>query len=295
MENKYKITIPKPCNENWDEMTPNENGRFCMSCSKTVVDFSSMFPEEIQHYFAKHQNEKICGRFKKSQLDSITIQIPNHILYAQTNYYKMFLLALFVAMGTTLFSCADKDGNKKKIHRVEIVENKKLEEITIEKEWSKDSISIPIPAMPKSIPVKFVKPRPIVCGEAFNDKDNSSTKINDQNTIAKDSIVEEGLYVMGAAIETTPTYPGGINSFYQFFVSEFKLPEDAENPKGRIVVNFVIEKDGSLSSFEFPKLVDPNIKSEIIRVLNLSPKWKSGEQNGKKTRTKYSFPIAIQS
>lgn len=295
MENKYKITIPEPCHENWDEMIPNENGRFCMSCSKTVVDFSSMFPEEIQHYFAENQNKKICGRFKKSQLDSITIQIPSLVLYSQTNYYKMFLLALFVAMGTTLFSCADKEGNKKKIDKVEIVENKKIEEIIIEKESSKDSTSIPIPALPKSIPVKFVEPRPIVCGEAFNDKDKSSIKTNNENTIAKDSIVEDdGLYVMGAAIETSPTYPSGISNFYAFFVNEFKLPEDIENPKGRILINFVIEKDGSLSSFEFPKDVDKKIKSEITRVLSLSPKWIPGEQNGKKTRTKYSLPIAIQ-
>ncbi|MFD1603739.1 hypothetical protein ACFSJW_10505 [Flavobacterium artemisiae] len=293
MEIKYKITIPKPCHENWDEMTPRENGRFCMSCSKTVVDFSTMNPEEIRHYFTEHQNEKICGRFKKSQLDTITIQIPDRILYAQTQYYKMFLLALFISMGTTLFSCSDKNGNKKKIDKIEIVENKKLEERIVEKELSKDSI--PIPVLPKSIPVKFVKPRPIVCGEAFIDKDNSSAKIKDQNTTAKDSIVEDGLYVMGASIETSPDYPSGINNFYQFFVSEFKLPEEAENPKSKILINFVIEKDGSLSSFEFPKDIDPKIKLEITRVLNLSPKWQSGTQNGKRTRTKYSFPIAIQS
>lgn len=295
MERKYKITIPKPCHENWEEMIPNEKGRFCMSCSKTVVDFTSMLPEEIEQFFIQNQNNKICGRFRKSQLDTITIQIPSRVLYSQNNYSKMFLLALFVAMGTTLFSCADKNGNKKKIDKVEIVENKKLEKIIVERELPKDSISIPIPLLPKSIPFKSVKPRPIVCGEAFNDKDKSVAKINDQNTIAKDSIVEDGIYVMGAAIETSPAYPGGIDNFYQFFAHEFKLPEDAESPKSRILVNFIIEKDGSLSSYEFPKDVDPKIKSEITRVLNLSAKWQSSTQNGKKTRTKYSFPIAIQS
>lgn len=73
-----------------------------------------MLPEEIKHFFIQNQNEKICGRFRKSQLDSITIQIPSRVLYSQTNYYKMFLLALFIAMETTLFSCADKEGKKTK-------------------------------------------------------------------------------------------------------------------------------------------------------------------------------------
>jgi hypothetical protein len=121
MNTNHKITIPKPCHEDWNKMTPNDSGRFCGSCSKNVVDFTNMLPDEIQAYFQQHSN--VCGRFKNSQLDSLTIQIPNRVLYSQTHYYKMFLLALFIAMGTTLFSCADKNGNKQKIDKVEVVED----------------------------------------------------------------------------------------------------------------------------------------------------------------------------
>ena len=122
MERKLRITIPEPCTENWDKMTPKDNGRFCLSCSKTVVDFTTMLPDEVQHFFI--QNTNICGRFKNSQLETITIQIPSQVLYTQTQYPKIFLLALFIAMGTTLFSCADKDGNKNRIDKIEIVNNK---------------------------------------------------------------------------------------------------------------------------------------------------------------------------
>jgi hypothetical protein len=119
MDTKHKITIPKPCHESWDKMIPNDNGRFCGSCSKNVVDFTNMLPDEIQIYFQQHGN--VCGRFKNSQLDSLTIQIPNRVLYSQTHYHKMFLLALLITMGTTLFSCSDKNGNKQKIDKVEVV------------------------------------------------------------------------------------------------------------------------------------------------------------------------------
>ncbi|QSW90792.1 hypothetical protein J0383_08275 [Flavobacterium endoglycinae] len=294
MERKHKISIPEPCHENWDNMTPTENGRFCMSCAKTVIDFSVMLPEEIKRYFAEHQNERICGRFKKSQLDGIRIQIPNRILYSQTNYHNVFLLSLFIVMGTTLFSCQDKEGNKKKIDKIEVVEDNKSEQIDIEKTVSENKDSIPVNTSQKVSSIKFAKPLPTNCGEIIYEEDQSSLKINDQKTIAQDSIVEGDIYISGAAIETSPYYPGGITNFYQFFVSEFKFPEDAESPKNRIFVSFVIGKDGSLSSFEFPKNIDPKIKAEITRVLSLSPKWQPGEQNGKKTRTKYSLPIAIQ-
>jgi hypothetical protein len=102
MTTKHKITIPEPCHEDWNKMTPNDNGRFCGSCSKNIVDFTNMLPDEIQVYFQQHSN--VCGRFKNSQLDSLIIQIPNRVLHSQTHYHKMFLLALFIAMGTTLFS-----------------------------------------------------------------------------------------------------------------------------------------------------------------------------------------------
>jgi len=122
MNPHFKIIIPEPCNEDWDKMTPDATGRFCLACNKSVIDFTNKLPEEIQHFFLKNQNKEICGRFKNSQLDSVKIQIPSQVLFSQTQYHKMFLLALFVVMGTSLFSCATVNGDKQKIEKVEVVE-----------------------------------------------------------------------------------------------------------------------------------------------------------------------------
>jgi len=126
MNPHFKIVIPKPCNEDWDKMTQDATGRFCLACNKSVIDFSNKMPEEIQHFFLKNQDKEICGRFKNSQLDAVSIQIPSRVLFSQTQYHKIFLLALFVVMGTSLFSCAAVNGDKQKIEKVEVVEyNKK--------------------------------------------------------------------------------------------------------------------------------------------------------------------------
>lgn len=63
-----KITIPKPCHENWEAMTPNEQGRFCSVCSKTVKDFTNASDDEMIRAFSDSSGN-ICGNFRESQLN----------------------------------------------------------------------------------------------------------------------------------------------------------------------------------------------------------------------------------
>jgi hypothetical protein len=111
METKFKITVPKPCHENWNAMTPKETGRFCSTCTKTVVDFTKMGTDEIQEYFVQNREEKVCGRFNNEQVNRLTIPIPKSILEQKMSFHKAFLLTLFIVMGSTLFSCKNHDND----------------------------------------------------------------------------------------------------------------------------------------------------------------------------------------
>ncbi len=62
------IQINEPCHENWQEMTPNQQGAFCKVCNKDVVDFSKKSISQIKSFFAEKAEGKICGRFEKKQL-----------------------------------------------------------------------------------------------------------------------------------------------------------------------------------------------------------------------------------
>lgn len=287
MDTKLKITIPEPCHENWDKMTPKDNGRFCLSCTKTVVDFTKMLPDEIQHYFI--QNKNICGRFKKSQLDSITIQIPNRALYMQTQYHKMFLLALFITMGTTLFSCQNKDGKKQKIDTVEVVKDTTTEIVTLVGEVPLDPTDsvpshVPPPPPPKADQVKFVKPVPTDCSTPTKNKGKSSNEGKEDNSA----------FVTGAVTQTNAEFPGGIEQFYNFFGKEFKNPENVNATNNKFRISFAVEKNGSLSYLESTPVIDQTIEKEVIRVLKLCPKWQPGESNGKKIKMQYSLPITLE-
>jgi hypothetical protein len=75
-----RISIPNPCHEDWYQMTPKEQGRFCSSCQKTVVDFTNMSKAEISAYFQTFLNEKNCGRIKKSDLVKDLV-LPEVVIY----------------------------------------------------------------------------------------------------------------------------------------------------------------------------------------------------------------------
>lgn len=107
-----KITIPKPCHESWNQMTPNEQGAFCQKCCKTVVDFTSKSTEEIIAALASKKKEKVCGRFNNNQVSSpsILLQIPRNLLPKNIPMHKAFVLALFITFGSTLFSCSTQLG-----------------------------------------------------------------------------------------------------------------------------------------------------------------------------------------
>lgn len=64
---RYIFSIAEPCTASWAEMTPLEQGRYCLQCEKKVVDFSGMSDAEVVRYFEKHDN--VCGRFTSLQLN----------------------------------------------------------------------------------------------------------------------------------------------------------------------------------------------------------------------------------
>jgi CarboxypepD_reg-like domain len=68
MKPGLQIQIPTPCHEHWDKMNPTEQGRFCLSCKKEVIDFSLMTDKEILNYISK-ANKQTCGRFGNEQLN----------------------------------------------------------------------------------------------------------------------------------------------------------------------------------------------------------------------------------
>lgn len=112
------------------------------------------------------------------------------------------------------------------------------------------------------------------------------------NVPVQDGPVTDTLVYNIAGLEVQPEFPGGKDSFHNFFNVNFKIPK-GEVVKEKIVTMFIVEKDGFLSNIKVLRGGGLETKKEVIRVLKLSPRWKPGIQNGKMVRTLYSthFPL----
>lgn len=101
-----KISINTPCHENWDAMTPNEKGAFCLSCQKNVVDFSKKTVSEIKDFFKTvPETESVCGRFEESQLDDVSFD-HFHSGFKKWHYFQKAAVVIFFVFGFSLFGCA---------------------------------------------------------------------------------------------------------------------------------------------------------------------------------------------
>lgn len=106
------ISIPTPCHEDWNAMTPDDKGRHCALCSKTVVDFTQWHLQEILFYLQQNSANRVCGRFAADQLDE-PIPTPEDFVYQLSRFTLPFLkkaAAIFLfAFSVMAVSCNDRN------------------------------------------------------------------------------------------------------------------------------------------------------------------------------------------
>jgi hypothetical protein len=276
-------------------MTPNEKGRFCQSCSKTVVDFTNMNVEEIQTYIHTYKSQRICGHIKQSQLDTINLKIPETVFNQNWNFHRLFLLALLLAMGTTLLNCSNNEGRLQNIDSVEIIDslnyNNKID-------LKSDSINC-------------------------NAKIEDSTKIKSTQAVPLPPIVGEVIEITGIVVppkqndevvfglilvEHPPEFeytPSGLSRSEKkkyFSQKVNKIVSDNFNigqghlhlsGKQRIYTQFKIDEKGFVKDIKVRSSSHSELEKEAIRVIKLLPKFKPAKQRGKNIGMVYTLPIVI--
>ena len=97
-------------------------------------------------------------------------------------------------------------------------------------------------------------------------------------------------------VEQMPSFPGGPQALMEYLGNNVKYPPVAAELglQGRVVVSFVVERDGSLTDVKVERSVDPSLDKEAVRVVKSMPRWIPGKQKGKEVRVKFNVPVAFR-
>jgi len=124
-------------------------------------------------------------------------------------------------------------------------------------------------------------------------------EIEVEDTISQSSIVNvesPDSNEVFQAVDEMPVFPGGIEKLIQFIADSIHLPKCVTegNVEGRSIVEFVVNKDGTLSDFKIAVPLHKECDVEAIRVLTLMPRWKPGKEDGELVRVRYVIPVRFR-
>lgn len=121
---------------------------------------------------------------------------------------------------------------------------------------------------------------------------SSESQTSDQSNSISDK-EEKEVYV---AVEKQAEFPGGIAALMNWLSMNIRYPEKAykENIQGRVIVKFIIEKDGKVSNPTIVRGIDPELDKESIRVVKEMPAWQPAENNGKAVASYFNLPISFK-
>lgn len=97
-------------------------------------------------------------------------------------------------------------------------------------------------------------------------------------------------------VEEQPMFPGGIEELWKFMQANIRYPKEAQERglQGRVIVQFVVNKDGSICDEHVVKSVDPQLDAEALRVVRSMPTWTPGKQRGQAVRVRFTLPVTFR-
>jgi protein TonB len=122
----------------------------------------------------------------------------------------------------------------------------------------------------------------------------SFQNVNSQTDSTATVPKEDNTVYNPAVLEIKPEFKGGLNKFYDYIAKNYRTP-DVPGLKGKLLVSFIVEKDGSITDIKVLKDIGYGSGEEAIRILKKCPNWIPAKQKGKKVRCTFMLPINIQS
>jgi protein TonB len=151
----------------------------------------------------------------------------------------------------------------------------------------------PPPPAPEVVEVLNVVENDQVTASIEIDTEDDKNKIVVVSAPVSAPVIEEEDNVVFQVVETMPSFPGGDAELFKFLSNSVKYPVIAQENgiQGRVICQFVVNRDGTIVDIEVVRSVDPSLDKEAVRVIKSMPKWSPGKQRGKPVRVKYTLPV----
>ena len=291
---KPALAIPAPCSQDWEEMTHVEGGRHCKHCQKTVIDFTAFPDEQILRYLKEHTGERVCGRIRsrenKTELNEVIIYPRASPL--RHGFYPLLKLSLAALL---LSSCGNPEEQTK---------NPSVQESTVTHLTDTPEVSLPgsiatreedTSAAGKTetpSPATTAPAIPSIVGELiFIVEDTIPIKAEPQTGI----VVNLPDSTIHSFPETPAQFPGGEDSLRAYLFRETHYPEPYKNIniQGRVIVRFVITREGKVTSPEIIRGIPGSVllEQEALRVITAMPDWLPAKNGNTPVNSYLHLPI----
>ena len=228
----------------------------------------------------------------KQELQTIhEYEADDTVLREGVDAKKYQMLLIKKAVGTRLYSMANSFNHSSLKKRITMMLKEKSNP------WARVKYLYVLPLAALAVSA-FARPEVSAVADEL-----SSAKVNDLVASMKTNqpetasvAVKDTLTPVFEVVERMPQFPGGVAAQVEYFKKNLRYPAEAKKAgtQGRVVVQFFVNKDGSISNVKVLRGVDPALDAEAVRLVNSMPKWKPGMQKGKAVTVKYTVPVLFK-
>jgi TonB family protein len=306
-----KIKINEPCDADWKKMKIGMISRHCELCVKNVMDFTKMSREEILIYLFKNNNKSTCARMYGGQMDFHHQELEAIIEGTRKQKGNLPFVVMSLA-ALALLSCNGgtdlASGFNPTLGKVvplglptfhDSVKQSKIDSVTRIDTTTKIDQSL------KTGKIISEEPTKIICTPKKGEIERVvDVLMGDVIAIETGEIELHEPIVAGNVIvnkveraieiaEVMPEFVGGMDSLMSYLSKNINYPKKAQKLgiEGRVFLQFIVEKDGSITNSKILRGIEKSMDKEAMRVVNAMPSWIPGNNRGEVVAVKYTLPI----
>ena len=229
---------------------------------------------------------------KNSLKDIHEFEADEAVINSGVNAKQYQLLIIKKAVGARLYSIANSFNHSLTKKRITMMCKEKS------KKWrcAKALYIVPVAAIAA---LAFTTVEPVNAAESETLSKGSEFVANNEKEIAENYVQQlpDGDEKVYQVCENAPAFPGGTHAMYKYLADNIKYPDEAKaaGKQGRVMVQFVVRKDGSISDVSVVKSGgDASLDKEAVRAVSSMPKWNPGTQGGKPVNVQYTIPVQFK-